>query len=138
MAIKRYGTSAAEDAKTWAALTDEAISQGSFNVEGMFSTTQRDGSVIYFVEQNKDYPPDRSVRVAVTVVQDPAHNLRLASIHGEAFSDNFISLRPLAILDRGNHRCWLTALQYEDGVAYRLAKPGNNSYSGGALDCNLK
>lgn len=132
-AIKRAGVSSAENAEGWAGLSDEAIDRGSFYVERMVRTTQRDGSVISYIELLKEPMDDCTVHVRATVSKSKAGALRLIEMTADTACDNYVGFEPLAILERDGVSCWLTTVLYEDGVEYVLAQPRHV-----VNDCRLK
>jgi hypothetical protein len=132
-AIKRHAASSAENAKEWAALTDESIDRGSFHVERVVAATRRDRSIVYYAEQYSDLMADCAVHVRATVSKSPSAAPRLVAISADTGCDNFVDFQPLAIAERNGHSCWLTAVLYEDGVDYVLAQPSHTD-----SDCRLK
>jgi len=131
-AIERHASSSAEDAQRWAALTDEAIDGGSFEVERMVAATERDGSVITYIEQIKYLMDDGMVHVRATVSKPKSRALRLMEIQADTSGGNYSGFEPLAILERDGISCWLTMVLNE-GSDYVLGQPRHTDN-----DCRLK
>ena len=135
-AIKAQGRSAAENAQAWAALSDQQIAAGAFQVEDMRSIAQRGGSTMYYVEQSKRPLPDCEIHVRATVVKSRS-GLRLTAIEAEPGCDNYVNLTPIAILERGGAACWITEQVLEDGVIFTVTTPGIR-YVFGQSSCAMK
>jgi hypothetical protein len=136
-AIKAHGGSAVENAQAWAALSDQKIAAGSFEVEEMRSIAQRDGSTMYYIEQSKAPLPDCEVHVRATVVKSSSGSLRLTAIQAEPRCDNYVNLKPIAIMERGGAACWITEQALEDGVIFTLTRPGIR-YAFAQSSCAMK
>ncbi len=68
-----------EAGNPWTAVSDQAMTAGSFLVEEMSSLAQRDGSTLHYIEQSKQPLPDCEVHVRATVVKSRSGQLRLTA-----------------------------------------------------------
>jgi hypothetical protein len=79
------------------------------------------------------------LRVNVAVRRDPSGTLSMVSASAWPHCQEIeVTYRPLAILERGGVSCWLTELQFEDGVEYRLTKPAHAVFEANASECALR
>lgn len=71
-------------------------------------------------------------------MQDRAGVWKVLDVQVHPFCDLYVSHKPLAVLERGGARCWLTQRLYEDGVDYALTKSGQLSFDEDPSNCDFK
>jgi hypothetical protein len=110
----------------------------------LVSSRLSDGADIYFLDGMNTISEKAGdltcfLRVNVAVRRDPSGTLSMVGASAWPWCQEIeVTYRPLAILERGGVSCWLTELQFEDGVEYRLTKPAHAVFEAYASECALR
>lgn len=115
--------SAAEAGSPWKTVPDEAVVNGSFEIEESRSIEQADGSTLFYVEASKAPVEGCEVHVRATVTAPRGGDFRLGAIDGTNGCDNYVNLSPIASVERGGAVCWVSREIYEDGFVFLLRSP---------------
>jgi len=139
-AIKLHASSTSETARYFAPIDDRMIRAGRFELEHAVSSTQSDRSVIHYIEGGKTYSDslECGTRIRAAAVQDRSGTLKVLEVQATSWCDLYVTQKPLAILERGGRRCWLSAYHYEDGVEFVLTGSRHISLDDEPPACTVK
>jgi hypothetical protein len=140
-AVKRAAATSDQDTSIWAGLTRKDMLAHAFKVDYLLQATLRDGTTTYYLQGLRSgYDKGEFCGLLTNAIasRSPSGALRVERVTATTYRDDYVGIQPLAIVERPGGRCWVTQLQYEDGLEYDVVSPDRVFTDSPTASCGLR